>query len=886
MNLDERTIGGNRGRNGDERELLHERKTPVATLDPEREKPWQSIGEAEPSNPRLVAALEEYLDALNSGSPPSREAFLDRHPTIAEALIECLSGLEFIQATGWQLGAGPVPEAPRAKGEQGFPVQVRLGDYRILREVGRGSMGVVYEAEQISLDRRVALKILPFAAAIDPRQRQRFLMEAQAAAQLHHPHIVPIFAAGCDQGIHFYAMQYVDGRTLGELLTEYRQEDADTGENQPGRLGCNDKEPNAFARSSSVTALLQTVSLTRRSAETAGKAASRPEPAHQEPVTGSGATMSGTRTRSRAREIARLGSQAAEALEHAHGLGVVHRDIKPANLMVDSGGELWITDFGLARFRGDLSLTRSGDLVGTLRYMSPEQALARRGVVDQRTDIYALGLTLYELLTLRPAFDGSDHHELLRQIALDEPVPPRRLNPAIPRNLETIVLKAICKEPSGRYATAQELADDLARFRDDRPILARRPTVLERSLRWARRHRQIVLTAVAVLALALVVGTAIVGVQARKTETVSRELLTYIHDSFPAIDQFTMAHMGDVSKERPGQADPALPVYERALKLYDQASKLPPTDLESRIIIARAYNRVGFTRAVLSFRRGGNSALLAQAESDYRQSISLFEALLAERPGDVEIRSWFADAMGEWGYGFFLAGVQRPAEAELHYRHAIQIRRELALDPGIELPTRLSELQKAEELTEGLVQMLVFSRRTGEAQQLCRDFVSTCATLASQYAGVQITIEQLTARAFNALAWFLATVPDVRYRDPPQALAAAREAVSQAPKDARFWNTLGVAAYRAGDWKSASEALEKSMDLHQGGDANDWFFLAMTRWRQNQTADARKWFDQAIEWTKKNQSTNPAELQQFQAEAQALLGIGTLSQGSKPAAKG
>ena len=175
------------------------------------------------------------------------------------------------------------------------------------------------------------------------------------------------------------------------------------------------------------------------------------------------------------RNIARLGVEAAEALDHAHGLGILHRDIKPANLLIDRDGSLWITDFGLARFPSDLSLTHTGDMVGTLRYMSPEQALARRGVVDQRTDVYSLGVTLYELLALRPAFDGRDHQELLRQIALDEPTKPRRINPAIPRDLETIVLKAMAKDPSGRYATAQELAADLKRFLDDRPILARRP---------------------------------------------------------------------------------------------------------------------------------------------------------------------------------------------------------------------------------------------------------------------------------------------------------------------------------------------------------------------------------------------------------------------------
>ena len=177
--------------------------------------------------------------------------------------------------------------------------------------------------------------------------------------------------------------------------------------------------------------------------------------------------------------------EVADALDHAHALGVLHRDIKPANLLIDSAGAVWITDFGLARFSGNQSLTGTGDVVGTLRYMSPEQALARRGVVDQRTDIYALGATLYELLTLQPAFNGRDHQELLRQIALDEPIPPSRLNPAVPRDLETIVLKAMAKDPSSRYATAQELSEDLKRFLNDDSIMGRRPGPVERTVRWA-----------------------------------------------------------------------------------------------------------------------------------------------------------------------------------------------------------------------------------------------------------------------------------------------------------------------------------------------------------------------------------------------------------------
>ena len=161
-------------------------------------------------------------------------------------------------------------------------------------------------------------------------------------------------------------------------------------------------------------------------------------------------------------------------------MGVLHRDIKPSNLLIDPRGSLWIADFGLARFRDDSGLTLTGDLVGTLRYMAPEMAMGRRMSFDPRSDIYALGATLYELLTLRPVFDGKDRRELLRQITQDEPIPPRRIDPAIPRDLETIVMKAMDKEPERRYTTAREMADDLRRFLDDQPIHARPPSPWER----------------------------------------------------------------------------------------------------------------------------------------------------------------------------------------------------------------------------------------------------------------------------------------------------------------------------------------------------------------------------------------------------------------------
>jgi tetratricopeptide (TPR) repeat protein len=349
-------------------------------------------------------------------------------------------------------------------------------------------MGVVYEAEQVSLGRRVALKVLPFAATLDPRHLQRFHNEARAAGGLHHTNIVPVYSVGCERGVHFYAMQFIDGRPLSDLIRQLRQSEQD-------RHG-SPRDEEAPASKDRTTAY--------------------PGPAGE--ATPAGATVQaagddtpltseGRRGRAYYRRVAELGAQAAEALDHAHQVGIVHRDVKPANLLLGSDGRLWVTDFGLAHVQqGEASLTLSGDLVGTLRYMSPEQALAKRVVIDHRTDVYSLGATLYELLTLRPVFGGSDRQELLRQIAFEEPVRPRRLERAVPAELETVVLKALEKNPADRYATVQELADDLRRWLDDKPIRARRPPLRQMAARWGRRHRAFVWAAAAVLLVAAVLG--------------------------------------------------------------------------------------------------------------------------------------------------------------------------------------------------------------------------------------------------------------------------------------------------------------------------------------------------------------------------------------------
>ncbi|MGL4551833.1 MAG: serine/threonine-protein kinase, partial [Gemmataceae bacterium] len=391
---------------------------------------------------RLEAALRDCAALLEAGTLPAAGELRRRYGDIADELLGCLEALAGVRAGVALSSPDPGPTA--------------LGDFRLIREVGRGGMGVVYEAEQVSLGRRVALKVLPFVAALDPRQIQRFKHEAQAAALLHHPHIVPVFGVGSERGVHYYAMQLIDGRPLSALIDE-RRGAAAAADAPTGRRADTSRPPREWWA-----------------------------------------------------QAARLAADAADGLEHAHAQGVVHRDIKPANLLLDGDGKLWVTDFGLARLSHDGGLTRTGDLVGTARYMSPEQALGRAGL-DHRTDVYSLGVTLYELLTLRPAFPDPEREALLRRIPLDEPAAPRSLVPDLPLDLETVVLKAVAKEPDARYESAAALAADLRRWLADEAVQARRPTIGQRLGRWGRRHRGLVRASAAFLGLALVGLCAAVG---------------------------------------------------------------------------------------------------------------------------------------------------------------------------------------------------------------------------------------------------------------------------------------------------------------------------------------------------------------------------------------
>jgi serine/threonine protein kinase len=460
-------------------------------------------------DPRVAAAMQVYLEALEAGAALPRDVFLAEHSAIAKELAECLDGLALVHEAARSIKDVGGNEGPLTADELKLP----LGDFRVLREIGRGGMGIVYEAVQLSLGRRVALKVLPLSAALDPKHLQRFKNEAQAAAALHHTNIVPVYAVGSERGVHYYSMQLIDGYSLADLIEHRRQllgkssAVSDPAGNQPtekaiplappilrvpGRAGGTTAKPSfhdvteAFVAPPPIAAVAAPPIV-----ETATKARSSTI-----------RTASERNTSTYFRTIAGLIRQAALALDHAHQSGVIHRDIKPANLLLDERGNLWVTDFGLAQFQANMQLTRTGDMLGTLRYMSPEQARGDRVVLDHRTDIYSLGVTLYELLTLEPAIDGDEPHTLLRRVIDQEPRSPRVHDKHIPPELETIVLKSMAKSPAERYPTAGALADDLERWLEDKPIKARRPTLMELAARWGRRHWAVATAAAGVLAVA------------------------------------------------------------------------------------------------------------------------------------------------------------------------------------------------------------------------------------------------------------------------------------------------------------------------------------------------------------------------------------------------
>ncbi len=500
---------------------------------------------ASQSNSALVLELaEEFLERYRRGERPSLKEYADQYPSLGAEIREVFPAMAMMEniALADESLAG---EALRSGGPPPSEPLRQLGDYRIICQIGHGGMGIVYEAEQVSLGRHVALKVLPQKMLLDPKYKRRFEREAKAAAKLHHTNIVPVFGVGEHDGLPYYAMQFIQGLGLDEVLQELQRMQAGAGipvgaPTADERSVSRRDVPVADVARSLLTGEFQPA-IPVADAGAAGQpgVVASVDPPHSLPaesppaqptrtgrlsdsfsLSSSSIVLPGKSEASRKKakrqsywqSVATIGVQVADALEYAHKQGIVHRDIKPSNLLLDLRGTIWVTDFGLAKTDDHQNLTHTGDILGTIRYMPPE---AFEGRTDARSDIYSLGLTLYELLALRPAFEEKDRHKLMKQVTSEEPPRLRKLNPAIPRDLVTIVQKAMDRDPSHRYQAASELAADLQRFLDDEPIQARRITGVERTWRWCRRNPALasLVATVAVLLALVAVGATLAAVR-------------------------------------------------------------------------------------------------------------------------------------------------------------------------------------------------------------------------------------------------------------------------------------------------------------------------------------------------------------------------------------
>jgi serine/threonine protein kinase len=474
---------------------------------------------------------ESFQAALRRGERPSLEEYAARCLERADEIRELFPALGWMEqmrpdarSTTGLVELPLDPPAPAAKPVRSHPD--RLGDYRILRVIGEGGMGVVYEAEHETLKNQVALKVMHPRFRADPMYLRRFHTEARSAARLHHTNIVPVFDYGEQDGICYYAMPLIAGVGLNQVLQDVRRLRA----TDDGEAHARTNSPDEGLATEPLEQTLRVVSHGLLTGRFAIGPATPPPPTlavDDGPndaasamaigmVSVTSASDGGTGSHSMAgqpeivyyKEVARLVGQAADALEYAHIQGVVHRDIKPSNLLLDALGNVWVTDFGLAKFVDGEDVSQSHDLVGTLRFMAPERF---RGVTDRRVDIYALGATLYEMLTLQPAFAERDQIQLINQITHQPPAPLRQHDPRIPRDLETITLKVLAKDPKDRCDKAGELRDELRRFLEGRATRWRRVGAVEQFRRWCKRNPGLAAAniAAAVLTTVLAIGSTI-----------------------------------------------------------------------------------------------------------------------------------------------------------------------------------------------------------------------------------------------------------------------------------------------------------------------------------------------------------------------------------------
>ena len=579
---------------------------------------------------------EEYLERRSRGEAVTVEDYVAKHPDLAEDIREVFPALEALKSLSkeWK-------RSVTDNNQSGPELPFQLGEYRLERQIGRGGMGIVYEAEHTSLRRRVAIKLLRMFSLNTSSDIERFHKEAQAAARLHHTNIVPVFDFGEEDGFHYIAMQLIQGEGLDSIVDRLRLQTA------ASNLPTVPKNNVLSAATRVATPPFDQMGGTDHD-DLEFKRLHYSSPGYWN-------------------EVAAIGIQAANGLNYAHSQGIIHRDIKPANLLLDANRVVWVADFGLARQDQDGKPTQSGILSGTLRYLAPEHF---HGFCDARTDQYGLGLSLYELVTLRPATgDSGSHAEVIRRITEAKVTPPRQLNPDIPRDLETIILKAIAAQPDHRFSSCKALAEDLQRFVEGRPIQSRPVTRIERLWQWAKRYPALATaTATSATLLVLVAVVAMIGYRAEHeqrqraeaTSDYAMQALNTVFDEYGLTPQ-SAEFLADVSISTPVLSQESADMLERLLPIFDRLAELDDQSADVRLRATEARKRVGdihqrlgdFVQAIdayglaakkydaLEFTETTNTAL---RKSDIFNSIGTCEIMLGHAE---ESRHWHATALSQ-----------------------------------------------------------------------------------------------------------------------------------------------------------------------------------------------------------------------------------------------
>ncbi len=564
----------------------------------------------------LAEAVDRYVIEREEGREPDKAALISEYAPIATQLTAYLDQIDWLHEETSSDDSSPSgPAVSLAQTE--LAAGLRYDDFVIDEELGRGAMGIVYRAYQKSLDRWVAIKVLPFGIVMDTQRTQRFWREAKLAASVEHPGIVSVYGVGRHHDTCFYAMSLVEGLSLDVHIAHA------LALRNAIDLGNAIGPGNAMDLGNALD-----VGRTTSSDQCGSRAADRSD-SHANPLCGP----------DRYRNIAKLMHEAADAISAAHTVGVIHRDLKPSNLILDAQGRVKVSDFGLAMDTEQLDFTRSGEIVGTIRYMSPEQAAGQRRLVNERSDVYCLGATLYELLTLTPPFECDSLPAIVRLKSEGELRLPRSIDPSIPKPLQTITLKAMRANASDRYSSAKELADDLYRYLRGEPIAATEFSILERTITWSRRHTGKVLAVLASFAMLLAVAVTFNVAQSSQRSALQKSLEQQernYQNARRAVDQLGI-QFADRLERVPEATEYRRDLLKQSLDYYQ--AFMQDADNDVRLSLDAAVTTWKIAQATAGLES------IEQAEPIYEQADQAFVEVAALNPQAISER---AQMLNDW----------------------------------------------------------------------------------------------------------------------------------------------------------------------------------------------------------------------------------------------